>query len=150
MGTHPIFESDFDCLTEMIRISIIKRLKSNKPIVQSESNVPSSFVKKISKKKNLKQVVYEKKKSDSILNEGRMFQIQSQLSSLLMCSSAYAFYHAYLIDDIDCILDTKEKIALEAAYFKFGTKHLAFSLLFLPGSSLIFGRFLFRIKNFRN
>merc|ERR1711990_451549 len=129
MGTHPIFESDFDCLTEMIRVSIIKRL---------------------TKKKNLKEVVYEKKKSDVILNEGRMFQIQSQLSTLCAISSAYAFYNAYLTDDIDGVLLDSEKIALEAAHFKFGVKHLAFSILFLPGSSLIFGRFLFRIKNFKN
>ena len=79
-----------------------------------------------------------------------MFQIQSQLSTLCAISSAYAFYHAYLTDDIDGILLDEEKIALEAAHFKFGVKHLAFSILFLPGSSLIFGRFLFRMKNFKN
>jgi len=79
-----------------------------------------------------------------------MFQIQSQLSTLCVISSAYAFYNAYLTDDIDGVLLDSEKIALEAAYFKFGVKHLALSILFLPGSSLIFGRFLFRIKNFNN
>jgi len=79
-----------------------------------------------------------------------MFQIQSQLSTLCVISSAYAFYNAYLSDDIDGVLSDEEKIALEAAHFKFGVKHLAFSIFFLPGSSLIFGRFLFRIKNFKN
>jgi len=121
MGTHPIFESDFDCLTEMIRVSIVKRWKGNKPAVQSESSkssVPSTFIKRLTKKKNLKQVVYEKKKSDVILNEGRMFQIQSQLSTLCVISSAYAFYNAYLTDDIDGVLLDSEKIALEAAHFK--------------------------------
>ena len=57
----------------MIRVSIVKRWKGNKPAVQSESSkssVPSTFIKRLTKKKNLKQVVYEKKKSDVILNEG--------------------------------------------------------------------------------
>ena len=57
----------------MIRISIVKRWKSNKPIIQSESSktsVPSTFIKRLTKKKNLKEVVYEKKKSDVLLNEG--------------------------------------------------------------------------------
>ena len=57
----------------MIRVSIIKRWKGNKPAVQSESSkssVPTTFIKRLTKKKNLKEVVYEKKKSDLILNEG--------------------------------------------------------------------------------
>ena len=57
----------------MNRVSIIKRWKGNKPAVQSESSksgVPSTFIKRLTKKKNLKEVVYEKKKSDVILNEG--------------------------------------------------------------------------------
>ena len=57
----------------MIRASIIKRLKGNKPAVQSESSksgVPSTFIQRLTKKKSLKEVVYEKKKSDVILNEG--------------------------------------------------------------------------------
>ena len=57
----------------MIRISIVKRWKSNKPIVQSESgktSVPSTFIKRLTKKKNLKEVVYEKKKSDVLLRVG--------------------------------------------------------------------------------
>merc|ERR1712035_290574 len=29
MGTHPIFESDFDCLTEKIAPRVLKRLKEN-------------------------------------------------------------------------------------------------------------------------
>ena len=133
----------------MIRVSIVKRWKGNKPAVQSESSkssVPSTFIKRLTKKKNLKQVVYEKMKSDVILNEGearsrdyhsvlftrlsvnlrkgrfwakgRMFQIQSQLSTLCVISSAYAFYNAYLTDDIDGVLLDSEKIALEAAHFK--------------------------------
>ena len=54
----------------MIRVSI-RRWKGNKPAVQSESSsVPSTFIKRLTKKKNLKEVVYEKKKSDAILNEG--------------------------------------------------------------------------------
>ena len=57
--------------SEMIRVSIIRRWKGNKPAVQSESSsVPSTFIKRLTKKKNLKEVVYEKKKSDAILNEG--------------------------------------------------------------------------------
>ena len=58
----------------MIRVSIIKRWKGNKPAVQSESSksgVPSTFIKRLTKKKNLKEVVYEKKKSDVILNKGK-------------------------------------------------------------------------------
>ena len=47
-----------------------------------------------------------------------MFQIQSQLSTLCAISSAYAFYNAYLTDDIDGVLLDSEKIALEAAHFK--------------------------------
>ena len=47
-----------------------------------------------------------------------MFQIQSQLSTLCAFSSAYAFYYAYLSDDIDGVLLENEKIALEAAHFK--------------------------------
>ena len=47
-----------------------------------------------------------------------MFQIQSQLSTLCAISSAYAFYNAYLTDDIDRVLLDSEKIALEAAHFK--------------------------------
>ena len=57
----------------MIRVSIIKRWKGNKPAIQSESSkssVPTTFIKRLTKKKNLKEVVYEKKKSDLILNEG--------------------------------------------------------------------------------
>ena len=49
-----------------------------------------------------------------------MFQIQSQLSTLCAISSAYAFYNAYLTDDIDGVLLDSEKIALEAAHFKVG------------------------------
>ena len=47
-----------------------------------------------------------------------MFQIQSQLSTLCVISSVYAFYNAYLTDDIDGVLLDSEKIALEAAHFK--------------------------------
>ena len=50
--------------------------------------------------------------------KGRMFQIQSQLSTLCAISSAYALYNAYLTDDIDGVLSDNEKIALEAAHFK--------------------------------
>ena len=57
----------------MIRVTIVRRWKGNKPAVQSESaksSVPSTFIKRLTRKKNLKEVVYEKKKSDTLLNEG--------------------------------------------------------------------------------
>ena len=60
-------------ILDMLRIFVsnpLKRWKSNKPVIKSEPTVPSTFIKRITKKKNLKQVVYEKKKSDTILNEG--------------------------------------------------------------------------------
>merc|ERR1712110_799741 len=32
MGTHPIFESDFDCLTEMLSRTLIRRVHLSRPV----------------------------------------------------------------------------------------------------------------------
>ena len=64
-------------------------------------------------------------------------------------SSIYAFYMAYLHDDLDKEISKSEKSAEKAAFFKFGCSHAAFAIFMSPGPSLLFGRFLFRVKNFR-
>ena len=64
-------------------------------------------------------------------------------------SSIYAFYMAYLHDDLDEEISEFEKSAEKAAFFKFGCSHAAFAIFMSPGPSLLFGRFLFRVKNFR-
>ena len=67
----------------------------------------------------------------------------------MLAGSLYAFYMAYLDEDLDELLSSNEKASLEAAYFKFGASQLAYGIAFLPGSTLLFGRLLFRLKNFR-
>ena len=67
----------------------------------------------------------------------------------MLAGSLYAFYMAYLDEDLDELLSPNEKASLEAAYFKFGASQLAYGIVFLPGSTLLFGRLLFRLKNFR-
>ena len=64
-------------------------------------------------------------------------------------SSLYAFYYAFYNVDLNEVYSVEEKLALDAAYFKLGASHIALSLFILPGSSLIFGRFLFRLKHWR-
>merc|ERR1711898_34042 len=47
MGTHPIFESDFDCLTdreEMFIRAILSRGLRRAPVVQKRTNMASNFV----------------------------------------------------------------------------------------------------------
>ena len=44
----------------------------------------------------------------------------------------------------------KDKLALDAAYFKFSASHAAIALFVLPGSNKLLGRCLFRLKNIRN
>merc|ERR1711915_228062 len=47
MGTHPIFESDFDCLTdreEMFIRAILSRGIRRAPVVQKRTNMATSFV----------------------------------------------------------------------------------------------------------
>ena len=67
----------------------------------------------------------------------------------MLASSLYAFYMAYLDEDLDELLLPNEKASLDAAYFKFGASHLTYGIVFLPGSTLLFGRFLFRLKKLR-
>merc|ERR1712131_7391 len=44
MGTHPIFESDFDCLTEKMRLSLLATIGSaiSGPVTNSTLNITSS------------------------------------------------------------------------------------------------------------
>jgi len=39
MGTHPIFESDFDCLTEMVKF---ERLKNEPDDIEADCNSPNT------------------------------------------------------------------------------------------------------------
>jgi len=95
-------------------------------------------------------MVLEKRKSDVLLDKGgTMFKVQAQFSGVMLASSLYAFYMAYLDEDLDELLLPNEKASLDAAYFKFGASHLTYGIVFLPGSTLLFGRFLFRLKKLR-
>ena len=67
----------------MLRIArIVRRRSSNelKPRDDIKGDLPSKFLKDLTKKKNLKQVVVEKRKSNFILDSGWMFKIQAQFS----------------------------------------------------------------------
>merc|ERR1711937_541426 len=37
MGTHPIFESDFDCLTEMLRLTLRRSVRLNPSLLPTEA-----------------------------------------------------------------------------------------------------------------
>merc|ERR1712113_337056 len=41
MGTHPIFESDFDCLTGMLSRTLIRRVHLSRPVLVAPFNTPS-------------------------------------------------------------------------------------------------------------
>ena len=129
-----------------------RRLTSNKPVVRAPptpTGLPALRA-KLTEKKGVKRMVVEKRKSDSLLDTGGvMFKVQGQFSGVFIASSIYAFYMAYFDVDLDELITPHQKATLEAAYFKMGASHLAWGVVFMPGSSLLFGRLLFRAKNWR-
>merc|ERR1711951_306918 len=112
MGTHPIFESDFDCLTEMIKL--VLRYSSNKPVkAKPQPTGLPAFRAKLNEKKSVKRMVLEKRKSDVLLDKGgTMFKVQAQFSAVMLAGSLYAFYMAYLDEDLDELLSSNEKASL--------------------------------------
>lgn len=129
-----------------------RRVNSNKPVVRappSPTGLPAIRA-KLTEKKGVKRMVVEKRKSDTLLDTGGvMYKVQGQFSGVFVASSLYAFYMAHCDVDLDELIPPHEKATLEAAYFKMGASHLAWGIVFMPGSSLLFGRLLFRVKNLR-
>jgi len=139
MGTHPIFESDFDCLTEMIRFCHLRRSSLIPKDILKDRNMPVRYRKKEDPKKALRSEIQQTKKHERLFDEhGIMFKVVGTLVSTLLISSAAGFYRAWLFEDLDENLAQTDELAMKSATFKFATAHLGWAAFLVPGRNCLF------------
>ncbi|CAG5108296.1 Oidioi.mRNA.OKI2018_I69.chr1.g3728.t1.cds [Oikopleura dioica] len=111
-----------------------------------DRNLPARFRKKDDPVKEIRSEFVALKKHEQLFADtGGMRKLLGTVSLLISSSVGYCLYKTFLFEELEENLSKSEEIALRAAYFKFGTSHLAYLIFLFPGLNCIFPRLCLKI-----